>query len=287
MPVSRRLVLIGLALSTAPPGHALAQTRGGRRLRRTASESPAVAPAHTFAFGPDPLQAYDLYVDRATGPILMFVHGGGWLRGERTMVDALPDYARRHGLTLASTSYRLAPAVSARESALDVAAAVADLKRRLPGRPIYLLGHSAGAHLAALVGVDPDYLGAVGLKPSDLAGVILLDGAGYDATAPRANGPINQWLGRTYDQAFGDQAAALSPLLRIRPGAAYPPFLIFHVARRQDSTAQSRALAEALIRAGGRTEVVPAPNDNHMTIKRDFGVAGDPEGERAARFILG
>ena len=39
------------------------------------------------------------------------------------MVAALPDYARRHGLTLASTSYRLAPAVSARESALDVAAA--------------------------------------------------------------------------------------------------------------------------------------------------------------------
>ena len=84
-----------------------------------------------------------------------------------------------------------------------------------------------------------------------------------------------------------DQAAALSPLLRIRPGAAYPPFLIFHVARRQDSAAQSRALAEALIRAGGHAEVVPAPNDSHMTIKRDFGVAGDPEGERAARVILG
>ena len=45
--------------------------------------------------------------------------------------------------------------------------------------------------------------------------------------------------------------------------------------------------AEALIRAGGHAEVVPAPNDSHMTIKRDFGVAGDPEGERAARFILG
>ncbi|PZU76554.1 MAG: esterase [Brevundimonas sp.] len=287
MLVSRRLTLIGLALSAALPGHALAQTRGDGRRRRTASEAPAVAPAHTFAFGPDPLQAYDLYADGGTGPILMFVHGGGWSRGERTMVAALPDYARRHGLTLASTSYRLAPAVSARESALDVAAAVADLKHRLPGRPIYLLGHSAGAHLAALVGVDPDYLGAVGLKPSDLAGVILLDGAGYDATAPRADGPIDQWLGRTYDQAFGDQAAALSPLLRIRPGAAYPPFLIFHVARRQDSAAQSRALAEALIRAGGHAEVVPAPNDSHMTIKRDFGVAGDPEGERAARFILG
>ncbi|WP_295215393.1 alpha/beta hydrolase [uncultured Brevundimonas sp.] len=287
MPLSRRLALIGLAVSATLPSHALAQTRSDRRQRRMAPSGPLVAPAHTFTFGPDPLQAYDLYADGGTGPILMFVHGGGWSRGERTNVAALPDYAQRHGLTLASTSYRLAPAVSARESALDVAAAVADLKRRLPGRPVYLLGHSAGAHLAALVGIDPEHLGAVGLKPSDLAGVILLDGAGYDATAPRGTGPVDQWLGRTYDQAFGDQAAALSPTLLIRPGVVYPPFLIFHVARRQDSTAQSRGLAEALVRVGGRAEVVAAPDDSHMTIKRDFGVAGDPEGERAARFIRG
>lgn len=287
MPVSRRLALIGLTLGVALPAPVWAQARSDRRGRQTASAAPAVAPAHTYAFGPDPLQAYDLYADRGAGPILMFVHGGGWSRGDRAMVAALPDYAQRHDLTLASTSYRLAPAVSARESAQDVAAAVADLKRRLPGRPVYLLGHSAGAHLAALVGIDPDYLGAVGLEPSDLAGVILLDGAGYDATAPRGVGPINQWLGRTYDQAFGDQAGALSPTLRVRPGVAYPPFLIFHVARRRDSTVQSQGLAEALVRAGGRAEVVPAPDDSHMTINRGFGVSGDPEGERAARFIRG
>lgn len=284
MPVSRRTALLGLTLAgLATP--ALAQ----RRLARRGNESgrSSVAPAQTWSFGPDPLQAYDVYADRGTGPILMFVHGGGWSRGERSMVSELPAYAGRHGLTLASTSYRLAPAVTARESAMDVAAAVADLKRRLPGRPVYLLGHSAGAHLAALVGIDPDYLGAVGLKPSDLAGVILLDGAGYDATAARGDSRIDQWLGQTYDQAFGDQAAALSPTLRVRSGVAYPPFLIFHVARRQDSTVQSRGLAEALTRAGGRAEVVAAPDDSHMTINRGFGVAGDPEGERAARFISG
>ncbi len=287
MPVSRRLALMGLALGALLPNAALAQSRGDRRRRRTGPPAATPAPSQTVAFGPDPLQAYDLYADRGAGPVLMFVHGGGWSRGERTRVNELPAYARRHGLTLASTGYRLAPAVSARESAMDVAAAVADLKRRLPGRPLYLMGHSAGAHLAALVGIDPDYLGAFGLRPSDLAGVILLDGAGYDATAPRGDGRIDQWLGQTYDQAFGDQAAALSPTLRVRPGVAYPPFLIFHVARRQDSAVQSRGLAEALTRAGGRAEVVPAPDDSHMTINRGFGAAGDPEGERAARFISG
>lgn len=284
MPVSRRIALLGpIVVGLATP--ALAQRRRARQANDSGGNS--VAPAHTWSFGPDPLKAYDVYADRGTGPILVFVHGGGWSRGERSMVNELPAYAGRHGLTLASTSYRLAPAVTARESAQDVAAAVGDLKRRLPGRPVYLLGHSAGAHLAALIGIDPDYLAAVGLKPSDLAGVILLDGAGYDATAPRGDSRIDQWLGQTYDQAFGDQAAALSPTLRVRPHVAYPPFLIFHVAWRQDSAVQSRGLAEALTRAGGRADVVAAPDDSHMTINRGFGVAGDPEGERAARFISG
>jgi acetyl esterase/lipase len=270
----RRLIVLslaGAALAAATPG--LARQSG-----------PTVR-----SFGADPLQRYDLYPGPETGPVLLFVHGGGWKRGENSMVNALPDYARRHGLTLVSTSYRLVPEVVAREEAQDVAAAVADLHRRLPGRPIFLLGHSAGAHLAALVGVDPVYLGAHGLKPSDLAGVILLDGAGYDATGPRGRGIVGRALDQMYDNAFGPEGsparAELSPTLRVRSGQSYPPFLIFHVASRADSAAQSQALAAALTRAGGQAEVISAPGETHMTINLNFGVEGDPEGERGARFI--
>ncbi|CAN5301055.1 hypothetical protein BH09PSE1_BH09PSE1_03830 [soil metagenome] len=191
--IDRRLMLgltLGVALTTTAPAFAQSERRAGRLAgRRTGS---AGAQAHaakagtaTVSFGPDPLQAYDLYPGPDTGPILLFVHGGGWSRGERSMVSALPDYAARHGLTLASTSYRLAPAVGARQEAEDLAAAIADLMRKHPGRKVFVLGHSAGAHLAALVGFDPTFLGAQGLAPADLGGVILLDGAGYDATGPR------------------------------------------------------------------------------------------------------
>jgi arylformamidase len=276
MPIFDRRRLIATSLAVLPMSFAAPV------FARQATPTP-------LKYGDDPLQGYNLYAGPATGPVLMFVHGGGWKRGENSMVSALPDYARRHGLTLASTSYRLVPEVGAREEAQDLAAAVADLHRRLPGRPIFLLGHSAGAHLAALVGVDPVYLGAHGLKPSDLAGVILLDGAGYDATGPRGRGLVGRALDTLYDAAFGPEGsparAELSPTLRVQAGQTYPPFLIFHVASREDSAAQSHALADALTRAGGQAEVVAAPGETHMTINRSFGVENDPEGDRGARFI--
>jgi acetyl esterase/lipase len=267
-----RRVLLGLALAA-----------GLTPLKAIAQGVPA--PARAISFGNHPLQTLDLYPGPGDGAVLLFVHGGGWSRGERSMVHDLPAYAARHGLTLASTSYRLAPEVSAREAAADVAAAVARLKEDLPGRPLFLMGHSAGAHLAALVGVDPDYLGAHGLTPAAIAGVILLDGAGYDATGDRGGGMVGRALGRMYEQAFGADAAALSPTLRVGPGRVYPPYLIFHIASRRDSAAQSRVLAEALVRAGGRAEVAVAPDDSHREINVGFGAPGDPEGERAARFI--
>lgn len=288
--LNRRLILLGAIALTASP--ALARATPQRR-RTGADAAPrradAASSARVLRYGADPLQAVDLYADPGAGPVLVFVHGGGWSRGDKLSVNALPDYATRHGLTLASVGYRLAPAVTAREAAMDVGAAVAEVSRALPGRPVFLLGHSAGAHLAALIGVDPLYLGAAGMKPSDLGGVILLDGAGYDATGPRGAGLVGRALDAMYDQAFGPEGgaerAALSPTLRVANGTIYPPFLIFHVAAREDSAVQSRALAAALIGAGGRAEVIPAPGETHMTINRDFGQAGDVEGERAARFI--
>ena len=280
----RTLLLAGMALSVA--GAAQAQERPSQRRGRGGSDRQSDAPRTSIAYGPAVLQTFDIYDGAgAVGPVLVFVHGGGWAHGDKSMVHGLPDYAARHGLTLVSVDYRLVPEVTAREQAQDLAAAIARVRQVLPNRPIVLLGHSAGAHLVALVGIDPQYLGAHELAPGDLAGVVPLDGAGYDATEPRRPGPVGRLLERLYDQAFGDQRAALSPLLRVQAGEPYPPFLIFHVASREDSADQSRRLADAINAAGGRAEVVSAPGDSHGEINGEFGVPGDAEGERTAVFI--
>lgn len=270
-----RRALLPLAAALALPARALA------------------AGPTTVRLGPDPRQALDLYPRPGPrdAPVVLFVHGGGWRRGDKGMVNALPAWAERHGFLLASCNYRMAPDVDAGGCAQDVASALDWLIRNAAshgGDPkrVFVVGHSAGAHLAALVGVDPRYLGQHGVRPADLAGVIPIDGAGYDAAAQmRFLGEGPGLLADMYRNAFGDRAAELSPTLLVRPGQAYPPFLIFHVASRPDAERQSNGLADALRAAGGRAEVVSAPGETHMTINRDFGLAGDPEGERAAAFI--
>ncbi len=253
----------------------------------------AARAADEIAYGEGPDRRLDVHgrPGLSGAPVLVYVHGGGWRRGDKRMVHDLPDYAQRHGLLLVSVNYRMVPEVDAGGCAQDVAAAVAWVAAnigRYGGDParIFVSGHSAGAHLAALIAIDPQYLGAHGLTPSALAGIVTIDGAGYDAVAQMA------WLkdrrvllSGMYENAFGPRAAALSPTLLVKAGQAWPPFLIFHIASRPDAQRQSQGLADALTAAGGQAQVVAAPGDSHRSINVEFGSPGDPEGERAAAFI--
>lgn len=251
--------------------------------------------ADEIAYGDGPDRRLDVHgrPGLSAAPVLVYIHGGGWRRGDKRMVHDLPAYAQRHGLLLVSVNYRMAPEVDAGGCAEDVAAAVAwvrDNIARYGGDParIFVSGHSAGAHLAALIAIDGQYLGAHGVDPAALAGIITIDGAGYDAVAQIAWLQDRQvLLSSMYENAFGARAAELSPTLLVRAGQTYPPFLIFHVASRPDARRQSEGLAEALRTAGGQAEVVAAPGETHRSINVDFGKAGDPEGERAAAFLRG
>jgi arylformamidase len=252
---------------------------------------PAWADPTEIAYGADAKQRFDVYARPGlkNAPILMFVHGGGWSFGDKHAVNALPGFAERHGWLLASAGYRLAPQVDAGGCAEDVASAVASMMRdaaRFGGDPkrFYLMGHSAGAQIVALVGVDPQYLGAHDLKPSDLAGVIALDGAGYDAAAELDELKAHPMLRKMYERGFGPRAAELSATRLVKPGVAYPPFLILYT-DHDSARRRSDELVGRLHAAGGKAADYLAPGKTHMQINHDLGVEGDPEGQRVARFI--
>lgn len=258
-----------------------AQPQQQRLAARTADRD-----VSTLSYGADPLQTLDFYrASAARAPLVVFVHGGGWKRGDKNMMrgsDKLKDW-RAKGYAVASLNYRLVPAARVEDQAADIAAAVALLKRQAgalgfdPDR-IVLVGHSAGAHLVALVGTDPQWLRGAGLPMTAVRGIVALDGAGYHV--PSQVGKNEAVLGDTYEVAFGTDPArqkALSPTLQAQAPNA-PAFLILYV-QRADSKAQSEGLAKAL-RAGGtpsETQQIPGRGlKGHMEINRRLGDASYP-----------
>lgn len=242
--------------------------------------------AETITYGSDPLQSLDFRRPQGSGvkaPMILFVHGGGWKRGDKS--NATGRLKETHypaeGYAFASTNYRLVPLATVEQQAQDVADALRALIDRadrlgIDRSRIVLMGHSAGAHLVALVGTDERYLKAAGLSFADVAGVIPVDGAAYDVPAQIAQ--AGRFMRRTYLQAFGSEPARqrfLSPTLHAAAPNA-PRFLIPHV-ERPDAVLQSQGLAEALHRAGTdvRSESFRGIGlRGHMEINRRL---GDPD----------
>lgn len=236
----------------------------------------------------NPLQALDLYLPEKKAakpwPVFVLVHGGGWSAGDKSnsrFVEPKVSWLNDAGYLAVSINYRLAPATKHPGQVEDVCAAIAWIQRKigaLGGDPqrIYLLGHSAGAHLAALAAVDGERLKAAGADPSAIRGVVLLDGAGYDIPvqyAPMREGSIME---KMYRHAFTTDPAKqrdASPVHRVT--VKPPPFLILHVARRPDSRRQSRLLADALEAKDGTAKVI-AVDKTHATINADCGKPEDP-----------
>jgi arylformamidase len=255
---------------------------------RAAAAYPPAPGTVEHSYGADPKQRLDLVKPAgvARAPVLLFVHGGGWSIGDKAR------WANGQGWAFASANYRLVPQARVESQAADVASAIAWLRANAaregldPDR-IVLMGHSAGAHLAALVGTDPQYLKGAGVPMGAVKGVVLLDGAGYDVPT-QASAEMNI-VKPMYDAAFGTdpkRQAALSPT-RHAAAPNVPRWLILPIERRQDSQAQSKGLADALNRAGASAAVVAVPSESHGSLNKGLGEANDFATEQVERFLAG
>ena len=250
------------------------------------SDGTQQAPAiRTISYGSDELQALDFHPAQMmageAAPLVLFVHGGGWSRGDKGNATGrlkAPHYTAL-GYHFATTNYRLVPEATVEQQAQDVADALAALLIQadtlgIDRKRVALMGHSAGAHLVALVGTDPKYLRQAGLGFEDIAGVIPLDGAAYDVGAQMA---YARWpaLKRRYEAAFGQdpaRQARLSPTVHAS-GANAPRFLLLHL-DREDGKQQAQGLANALHEAGTDASVRAIPGKGlrgHMQINRRLG----------------
>jgi len=274
----RLIALIALLLVAAlalPPQRSVATTPEG-----VVIVSYGAHPRQQLDFNPGPDQG---------APLVVFLHGGAWAFGDKSMARHMQTHFYARGYAFAAVNYRFVPEVTPREQAQDVAAAIAGLyndarRNGIDRDRIILIGHSAGAHLAALVGTDPSYLAAHNVPLSSLRGIVLLDSAAYDVPAlVRSSGPIAR---RLYVHAFGEDPAFQARVSPMRHAAAPNAgrFLLLHIASRpQESGAQSTRLAEAL-RAAGTPAEVAASDESHADIFRRFGQPGHVATERTDAF---
>lgn len=263
------------------------------RMRQRGGAGPraeGATPTQVVRYGAHERQGVDYFA--ATGaerpPLVLFLHGGGWALGNRAQAaGAKPAWFSGHGYAFASAGYRVLPDAPVEEQARDVAAAMRAIRGQAatlgfdPDR-IVLMGHSAGAHLAALVATDPAYAGN---EMSAIKGVILLDGAGYDVARNMAAADLE--APGLYRNAFGSDPArqrALSPVTHAAAPNALN-WLILHVADRPASTEQSRLLGQSLLNARASVDVVGVANTDHGRLNRELGTEGDVATAKVARFL--
>ncbi len=143
----------------------------------------------------DSQRSLDVYAPAqgADHPVVVWIHGGGWHKGDKAAVQEKPRAFVERGYVFVSIGYRLMPqAKGPAEQADDVAAAIAWVHkhtREYGGSPerIFVMGHSARAHLAALVCTDDTYLKRHGLSLANTAGCVPVDTAVYDVPAQVAS----------------------------------------------------------------------------------------------------
>jgi arylformamidase len=263
------------------------------RMQQRGAQAASAQGGAEYAYGPDARQKLDFYAGSPGKPVplVVFVHGGGWSIGDKAQgTGTKPKFYNQLGYAFASLNYRLVPNATPSDQARDIASALAFLRRdaaKLGFDPdhIVLMGHSAGAHLVALVSSDTRYLAQANVPLGAIKGSILLDGAGYDV-AKQMQFKQNRVAGM-YEAAFTNDPATQKSLSPITYAAApnTSRWLILHVASRDDSGAQSNALASALKAAGASVIVKPVPDSTHMTVNRDAGSAGTMVGNEISAFL--
>jgi acetyl esterase/lipase len=228
-------------------------------------------PAHAdVPYGDDLRQRLDLYLpERRGAPLVLFLPGGAWSMGDKAEYRLVGEQLARHGAVVAVANYRLSPAVQHPAHAQDVATAVAWLHRHgaeYGGDPaqLMLVGHSAGAHLAALIALDPSYLADQGLSPTVIRAVVGIAGAAYDLDVSYTATPLAPVL----RVAFGTDTSqwGLAAPVRYVRGAA-PRFYLLHGLNDTSAPAVStQVFAAALQAAGVRTQLDLLPAQDHFGV---------------------
>ncbi len=225
------------------------------------------------------VQELNVFAPRKSGkshPVLIFIHGGNWNSGRKEQYNWLGSRFARKGIVTVIIDYPLSPAASWNDMAAASAQAVGWVANNIGqygGNPhrLFVSGHSAGGHLAALIATDDAYFRAAGISGNPLAGTILIDAAGLDMYGYlKDEGGLMEEP--SYAVTFTRDTAvwkAATPLYHIHKGM--PPFLLFRGGRTYPSIIRSNDKFVAALRDMGlQPPYILEPHKKHIPMILQF-----------------
>lgn len=229
------------------------------------------APAHShrrtsgIAYGELPRHRLDVFQPAAAGtnaPTVVFFYGGAWRRGERSDYLFVGEALAACGCVALIADYRLFPEVRFPAFVEDGAAAVGWTRRNVaafggdPNR-LFVMGHSAGAHIALLLATDDRYLALSSMRPGDLAGAIGLAGP-YDFLPFR-----NRQTAEIFDPP--ERWPQSQPINYVT--GREPPLLLITGDDDDIVDPGNTARMAARVRGlGGKAEVIRYPGEGHRSV---------------------
>jgi arylformamidase len=258
------------------------------------SNIPYAQPAHER-------QVLDVYSPQNAKnlPVVFWIHGGGWQTGDKTSVQLKPYVFVDKGFVFVSTNYRLLPSVDMATIVRDIAKSIRWVHDHIaehggdPNR-LFIMGHSAGAQLAALICTDDRYLKAEGLSFAIIKGCVPVDGDTYDVpaiietaeTRCRVHGLPQAKFG--HREKFGndpEKHRELSAVTHVAKDKGIPPFVILYVADHPDTNAQAQRLGNVLKGVGIPVTLFGAKETNHNKLNADLGRPDDPATKALQEFL--
>jgi acetyl esterase/lipase len=250
---------------------------------------------------PHERQVLDVYAPAGAKnlPVVFWIHGGGWQTGDKKQVELKPRAFTEKGFVFVSTNYRLLPSVDMGTLIRDVAKAAGWVHAHIAEfggdpRRMFVMGHSAGAQLAAILCTDDRYLKAEGLSLADIKGCVPVDGDTFDIPAIievaetrwRAHGLPPSKFG--HREKFGNDPAKhkdFSAVTHVAKGKGIPPFLILYVSGHPDTTAQAVRLGNVLKEAGVPVTLYGGRETTHNKLNDDLGKSDDPGTKALFEFV--
>lgn len=241
-----------------------------------AAAADGVKAQRDLAYGTHPRQKLDVYLPaQPKGPILLYVHGGGWSHGDKAApagIQPKVNYWTAQGYVVASANYRLLPQARPGEQAADVARALAFVQRQAAawgadGKKVVLMGHSAGAHLVSLLTADPELAYKEGAQPWRVS--VSLDNPVMDVV-----GFMEARHAPLYDRAFGKDPAAwpaVSPFHAVRKKGS--PALMMICRQKTDACVQALTFEKKSAKYG-HVMVIWEDKRSHMEINQRLGEPG-------------